>query len=65
METNINRVKSTYGNTSYNLWLQPAHSENPIGFSSGLGFVCYISCSIHATAHSLIVVEHIKTKTDE
>ena len=27
-------------NTGDNLWLVQAYSENPIGFSSGLGFVC-------------------------
>jgi len=27
-------------NIGDNLWLVLAHSENPHGFSSGLGFVC-------------------------
>jgi hypothetical protein len=38
-KTKSNRMK-TFSNIGDNLWLLPAHPENPHGFSSGLGFVC-------------------------
>jgi hypothetical protein len=33
-------IKKTCYNIGDKLWLVLAHSENPHGFSSGLGFVC-------------------------